>query len=84
MNVLFTENAWKEYCSLKPNDPLVKAIKDTIKDIQRGNNLGKEEHLKYEYSGYLSRRLDKKNRLIYKLDNNTLQIVKCTNHYDDN
>lgn len=83
MNVFFTEKAWKEFCSLKPSDPLVKKIKDTIKDIQRGNNLGQEEHLKHEYSGFMSRHLDKKNRLIYKVENNTVQIVKCTHHYND-
>ena len=60
MNVMFSEDAWEEFCAIKANTPLAKAIRDTIKDIQRGNKLGKEEHLKYDMSGLLSRRLDKK------------------------
>ena len=55
MNVMFSEDAWEEFCAIKANTPLAKAIRDTIKDIQRGNKLGKEEHLKYDMSGLLSR-----------------------------
>lgn len=83
MNVLFSANAWHEFNEIKENSSLGKSIRATIKDIQRGLNTGKEEKLKYQFSGFMSRRLDKKNRLIYKIDNETIYIISCCGHYSD-
>ena len=83
MNVLFTEQAWKEFNDVKASSELGKSIRITIKELQRGANLGKAEPLKHQLSGYYSRRLDKKNRLIYKIEDDTLKIVQCTGHYGD-
>lgn len=64
MNILFTQQAWEEFTAIRENTPLGKKIRATIKEIQRGDNeLEKEEALKYELSGYYSRRLDQKNRI---------------------
>ncbi|PLW97923.1 MAG: Txe/YoeB family addiction module toxin [Marinilabiliales bacterium] len=45
---------------------------------------GHPEQLKHELSGYWSRRIDKKNRLIYRIDNNTITviIVSAMGHYN--
>lgn len=83
MNILFSEQAWNEFTSIKENTTLGKQIRETIKTIQRGDTSGKEEALKHELSGYFSRRLDKKNRLIFKRENDTLVIVQCGGHYSD-
>jgi len=32
-------------------------------------------------SGYYSRRIDQKNRLVYKVEDNKLYIVQCGTHY---
>ena len=41
----------------------------------------KPEPLKYGFSGYWSRRIDDKNRLVYKISDTQITIVACANHY---
>jgi toxin YoeB len=43
--------------------------------------IGKPEPLKYEYSGYWSRRIDQEHRLVYKVEDNQLVIIQCRMHY---
>ncbi|WP_165654711.1 Txe/YoeB family addiction module toxin [Sutterella wadsworthensis] len=60
-----------------------------IKDIKRNGNsgLGLPEPLTGNLSGFWSRRIDAKNRLIYRISeedgNRTLEIVQCRTHYND-
>ena len=44
--------------------------------------LGKPEALKYELSGFWSRRIDKKNRLIYEVVEPNVIVVSVLGHYD--
>lgn len=55
------------------------------KDIDRNGyeGIGKPEALKGDLSGYWSRRIDEKNRLIYKIVDNTIRIAQCGTHYGD-
>ena len=72
------------YISTQEKDKrLLKKINDLIKDIQRNRNegLGKPEPLKHELGGYWSRRIDDKNRLVYKITDAEIIIVACSNHY---
>ena len=80
----FTSFAWEQYISTQEKDKrLLKKINDLIKDIQRNRNegLGKPEPLKHELGGYWSRRIDDKNRLVYKITDTEIIIVACSNHY---
>jgi toxin YoeB len=47
--------------------------------------IGKPEALKYKLSGYWSRELNKKDRLIYRVDENakSVFIVSARGHYGD-
>lgn len=56
-----------------------------IKDIDRNGyeGIGKPEPLKRNYSGYWSRRIDEKNRLVYKIVGNTIKIAQCRTHYGE-
>ncbi|WP_278634349.1 Txe/YoeB family addiction module toxin [Sutterella wadsworthensis] len=60
-----------------------------IKDIKRNGNsgLGLPEPLTDNLSGFWSRRIDAKNRLIYRISeedgNRKLEIVQCRTHYND-
>ena len=47
--------------------------------------IGSPEPLKYELSGYWSRQINKKDRLIYKVKEETITIyiVSATGHYND-
>ena len=44
---------------------------------------GQPEQLKYELAGYWSRRIDKKNRLIYRINEEklTVVVVSAVGHY---
>ena len=45
--------------------------------------IGKPEPLKYSLTGFWSRRLTDKERIVYYVDSNTLNIVRYLSHYDD-
>ena len=55
-----------------------------LNDIERNGHegMGKPEPLRYELSGYWSRRITEKDRLIYKFDETTIYIAACKGHYD--
>ncbi len=42
---------------------------------------GKPERLKFELSGYWSRRINKEHRLIYRFDDRKVYIVSLKGHY---
>ena len=84
MLLTWTDLAWKQYEELQEKDKrLIKKINILIKDIKRNGNegIGKPEPLQHELSGYWSRRIDNKNRLVYKVSDNQITIVACANHY---
>ncbi|GHT95873.1 hypothetical protein FACS1894141_5250 [Spirochaetia bacterium] len=56
-----------------------------MKDIQRNGykGIGKPEPLKYDYSGWYSREIDEKNRLIYRVKDENVEILECGSHYKD-
>lgn len=85
MNRLFTETGWKDYESWQSEDKkTLKRINDLIKDIIRNGNqgIGKPEPLTGDFSGYWSRRINSKDRIIYKIKDNTVFIIACKYHYD--
>lgn len=85
MNLKFTINAWEDYVYWQSVDKkIVKKINDLIKDIQRNpfDGIGKPEALKYDLSGYWSRRIDHEQRLVYQVIENELLIYSCRYHYD--
>ena len=84
MLLTWTDFAWRQYEELQEKDKrLIKKINILIKDIKRNGNegIGKPEPLQHELSGYWSRRIDDKNRLVYKVSDNQITIVACANHY---
>ncbi len=43
--------------------------------------LGAPEPLKYELSGWWSRRINREHRLVYRVERETLVILQCRYHY---
>ena len=43
--------------------------------------IGKPEALKYQWSGYWSRRIDQNNRLVYRFDDDFVYVVQAKGHY---
>lgn len=85
MKVVFLDEAWENYCYWQTVDKkTLRKINDLIKDIQRSPliGIGKPEPLKGDLSGYWSRRIDQKNRLVYFWEPETLVIVSCRFHYE--
>ncbi len=64
---------------------LVKKIFSLIADIQKHpfEGIGKPEALKNNYSGYWSRRITDKHRLVYQINDDEIIIIACKDHYDD-
>jgi toxin YoeB len=59
-------------------------ILDIHQNIQSPTSgLGKPEALKGNFSGYWSRRINERHRLIYKVDNNVLKLAACYGHYSN-
>ena len=53
--------------------------------IHPETGIGKPEKKKYNLSGYWSRDIDKKNRMLYQIDENivTVTVTSALGHYDD-
>ncbi len=87
MNKIFSDTAWNDILSWQDQDKkTLKKIIQLIKDIERNghNSIGQTEVLKGSLSGFYSKYIDKKNRLVYKiLENNDLYILSCKGHYND-
>ena len=85
MRKTFSERGFEDYIYWQIHDKkILKKINDLLKDIERNGALkgiGKPEALKENLQGYFSRRIDEKNRLIYKIFENTIEIYQCKGHY---
>lgn len=85
-NIVFSEQAWQEYLSWQTEDKkTLRKINQLLQDISRNGNegMGKPEALKNNLSGYWSRRIDEKNRLVYRIAGDNIGIIQCKNHYSD-
>ena len=88
MKATFDEKALAQYMDWQIQDrKTLKKINELLKDILRNGvdkGIGQPELLKYDLSGYWSRRIDEKNRLVYRIDENgNLNIESCKGHYKD-
>ena len=56
-----------------------------IKDIEKNGyeGIGKPEALRHRLSGYWSRRISEKDRLVYRIDEENVFIIGCKGHYND-
>lgn len=85
MNKLFTDEAWADYLYWQAQDrKTLKKINTLIDDICRNGykgGIGKPEPLSANLSGYWSRRINDRDRLVYKLKDSTLWIISCRYHY---
>lgn len=85
MRITFTDEAWEEYIHWQSFDKkILKKINTLIKDIKREpfEGIGKPEPLKYELSGYWSRRITQEHRLLYEIFEENIIIISCRYHYD--
>jgi toxin YoeB len=84
MDILFHKQALEDYNYFKNKKPeIFNKINILLKDIILRNyvGLGKPEPLKYNLSGYWSRRINQEHRLVYYIKNNCIYVVQCKFHY---
>ena len=86
--ISFTEEGWEDYLYWQKQDKKVlKRINKLLQDILRNgyDGIGKPEPLRENLSGYWSRRIDEKNRLVYRMIGTAsdIEIISCRDHYDD-
>ena len=83
--ITFSQNSWEDYISWQSEDrKMLKKINEIILDIQRApySGLGKPESLKYDLTGYWSRRIEREHRLVYQLIGEEILIYSCRYQYD--
>ena len=84
MKLIFDERAWSDYQYwIKTDKKILKRINLLIRDIQRTpfGGIGDLEPLKYNWSGFWSRRITKEHRLVYAIESNLILIAQCRFHY---
>ncbi len=82
--LIFTQKAWEEYLFWQEQDrKILTKINKLLEDIKRNpfTGIGKPEPLKNNLKGYWSRRIDSKNRIVYKFENGIIEIYCCKKHY---
>ena len=85
LDLLFLPEGWEDYLYWQSQDKkTLRRINALIKDIQRNpfEGIGKPEPLKGNYQGWWSRRIDKVNRIVYKIENRQIVVAQCGTHYD--
>lgn len=84
MILSFSDDAWDDYLHWQQHDKkILKKINRLLKEIQREpfEGIGEPEPLKYNWSGYWSRRITIEHRLVYKITDDALLVAQCRYHY---
>jgi toxin YoeB len=81
--IAFSPEAFREYNEWFQQPEIIDKIKILVRDIDRDpfRGLGKPEPLKGNWKRYWSRRIDHEHRLVYKVSETQITIVKCKGHY---
>jgi toxin YoeB len=84
-SLVFEGNTWSIYEELREKDKklhknLCKLLKEMLREDPR-MGAGKPEPLKHNLSGFWSRRLSQKDRIIYKFDDRYIYIFAIGGHY---
>jgi len=82
----FAKRAKKDFEKLKKNKKLLKRVLEIIEDIQKDpySPQFKFERLKHDLSGFCSKRLDSKNRILYRVVDEEVVVilVSLLGHYE--
>ncbi|EIK85674.1 Txe/YoeB family addiction module toxin [Gardnerella greenwoodii] len=83
--IAWTPDAWNDYLYWESDNKTRKKLNNIIKEIMRNpiDGKGKPEPLKGNYSGYWSRRVNDKDRIVYSFTDEAIIIYACRGHYDD-
>ena len=79
-------DAWNDYVYWQTQDKrTLKKINKLLNDIDRNGYkcTGKPEPLIGNLAGYWSVRIDEKNRIVFRIEGDNLEIMQCGKHYRD-
>jgi len=87
-SLVFEGRTWEAYEALRQKDKkLHEAARKIIKELIRCDNpavgTGKPEPLKHKLSGFWSRRMSQKDRVVYRFDESSIYIFALGGHYDE-
>jgi toxin YoeB len=83
---LWTDRAWDDYLFWQVQDKrTLRRVNRIIRDVERNgyDGIGKPEPLRGDLSGWWSRQIDEKNRFVYRLSDDGVEIAQCRGHYND-
>ena len=86
MRIIWHNEAWEDYIYWQTQDKkTIKKINALLKSIERNGyaSEGKPEALTGDFSGFWSVRIDQKNRIVFRLYDDDLEIAQCGGHYRD-
>ena len=86
MRKIWHDDAWADYLYWQTQDKkTLRRINSLIKGIDRNcyDSIGKPEPLGENLSGYYSLRIDEKNRIVYRIVDDAIEILQCGSHYRD-
>lgn len=86
MHILWHDTAWEEYLEWQLRDvKTLKKINRLLKDIDRNGYkcTGKPEALSGNLAGFWSVRIDDKNRVVFRIVDEKVEIIQCGTHYRD-
>ena len=78
------ETAWDDYVSVQSQDrKKLNRINTLLKSIERNGYgaIGNIEPLRGNWSGWWSARINEKDRLIFRINGEILEIAACKGHY---
>jgi toxin YoeB len=83
--LVFKADTWSAYEKLREQDKNAhKVLLRQIKEMLQGDptvGTGKPEKLKHELSGLWSRRISKRDRLVYDFDDEQVYLLAIGSHY---
>ena len=86
MDKIWQDAAWTDYLFWQTQDKkTLKKINRLIQDIDRNGYhcQGQPEPLKGDLSGFWSVHIDEKNRIVFRIVDNRMEIAQCGSHYRD-
>jgi toxin YoeB len=87
-SLVFEGKTWEAYEAMRQKDKKLhdaarKIIKELIRCEDPAIGTGKPEPLKHNLSGFWSRRLSQKDRVVYRFDELSVYIFALGGHYEE-
>ncbi len=83
-SISFLLDGWEDYLYWQKQDrKTLKRINSLLKEMTRTpyEGTGKPEALVGNLAGFWSRRIDSKNRIVYRVFEDRVEVVQCRTHY---